>query len=275
MIPKIAFSYWEGDEFTYLHSLTIKTFAFYNPEFKIIIYTPTINSSHRISWNSGEHENIIKKTSELSELSKINNVSIIKIDIENDLKLADQLTPVHRSDYVRVKKLYEHGGFWIDFDIFFIKSIQDTWLHSDKLNIIKYNIHENLPIGFIWAPPGNNIVLTILNNIETILRTNSTLNEYQFIGASLWTKMLNLHNNYDTYNETIIYPYLPHNLIHLFYRNCNAIKDDTIGIHWYNGDKCTRLFLSDINNNKINSTINKLINKFLLLETNKIRPMNI
>lgn len=265
MIPNLAFSYWEGNEFTNLHLLTIQTFAFYNPTFRIILYTPSKESSLRVSWASGEHENIINKTADFYDLSKISNVSIIQLNMDDELKLSNNLTPVHRSDYIRVKKLYEHGGFWIDFDIFFIKPIPNTWLYSNQLNIIKYDTHENIPIGFIWAPPCNSIILEILNNIENTLQTNNKITEYQCIGANIWTKILKNDNNHITHNQTIIYPYLPKDLIKLFYKKVNKINADTIGIHWYNGDKITRVFLLDTYNNEIKSTINELITNFLLL----------
>ena len=61
MIPKIVFTYWEGDQLSELHYLTIYSLHKYNPELDIIIYTDENPKNILREWNTHEHSIDIQK----------------------------------------------------------------------------------------------------------------------------------------------------------------------------------------------------------------------
>src|SRR5689334_4813401 len=50
IIPKIAFTYWSGIQFTYLHYLTIQTFLHYNKDYEFILYLG--KSGEKTNWTT-------------------------------------------------------------------------------------------------------------------------------------------------------------------------------------------------------------------------------
>ena len=114
-IPKIAFSFWEGPEFTYLNYLTIFSFAKYNPDYRIIIYT----TNDTPICDKTMFQSVVKYHNlyDFNELRKIPNVEVQVVNIKDLINYDGVLTPVWKSDIIRIWKLYEHGGIYLDFDI--------------------------------------------------------------------------------------------------------------------------------------------------------------
>ncbi|NBR60033.1 MAG: hypothetical protein EBT86_00015 [Actinobacteria bacterium] len=267
MIPKIAFTYWEGDEFSFLNELTVHTFIYFNPDFKVIIYIPEKKSSNHKCWDTNEQKLQIPKTGSLENLKKYSNVEFVEINIEKIVGINYDLTSVHRSDYLRLLKLYEHGGFWFDFDILFIKNIPNNYLMSDKLNVIKYNHYDIIPIGFVWCNKNNSLIKKILMDAEQILYEKVPV-DYQILGAPLWRKILNLSNDYEIHKQQVIYPFLWHEPEKIFFENYIDISELCIGIHWFNGNNITRQYLRDIKNIRLekNNFINSYIKKLPIID---------
>lgn len=265
-IPKIAFTFWEGKEFSYLHYLTIKTFAFYNPDFRIIIYSTTNNQdSLNKTWGTHEHSVSIKNNiTDINLLREISNVEFISVNLDEYFSNASNISPIYKSDFLRILKLKEHGGIWLDFDILFFKKVPEYLLNLGK-NEIGIFMYENvIAIGFIFSHPNNPILDYIFNNSYNNIKNNLLLG-YESIGSHIWTKLVTMptiSSFIKLLSNNICYSYLWNNLDKLYKTNVDLTTDETIAIHWYNGAVITKDYI----NNTVFSDINPeecIMNRFI------------
>lgn len=255
IIPKIAFTFWEGPQFTHLHAFTIISFQKYNPDFKIIIYTSTVDNSHLIKWNSGEHEKQYHNLYDIQQLKNIPNVELIEVDVNNMTGYTGSLSCVWKSDILRLFKLYEHGGVYIDFDMLFINKIPEHLFEIDKLMVNTYcGVINN---AIIISKKEHYILKHIIAIILENLRTNNISNEYMQFGPTLITRMIkgNVCEN-DVYYipNDMTCPYLFDEMNKLFFTNIDQTTERTFAIHWYNGDEDSRNYCSKFNIDNINKT---------------------
>lgn len=248
-IPKIAFTFWEGKEFSYLHYLTVKSFSLYNPDFQIIIYSSINSEELNNNWNTNEHNNSIKNNIvDISMLSDLPNVKFIKVDLTvyfPDYPNINNLSPVYKSDILRIIKLKEHGGIWFDFDILFIKPIPKELLKLGKNTIGIFMYEEHIAIGFIFSHKDNIIYDYLLNKIKNILEKQ--IFSYQQFGANIWTELhslLIIKTFINLLSNSIVYSYLYFNLNLLYGSMEDVTTRETIGIHWYNGVSMSKDYIN-------------------------------
>jgi len=266
-IPTIAFSFWEGNQFTYLHYLTIVTFSKHNPDFEIYIYQ-TVEDSNLVAWSTGEHSRVYDVSRiDINILKNIPNVRFIPIDFAKELGYHRPLSSVWKSDIVRILKLYEHGGFYIDFDTLFINKVDSSLFNIEQeIGFNTYN--EVINNAFIVAKPRAAITKHILDQIINILETNNITTEYQQFGPSLITKLIMntplKHAVYFIPNEMTC-PYIWNEMNELFNSMNVKYTKKTFCIHWYNGSDISREYCSTFNINMIDK--NRNIFEKLLVDT--------
>ena len=264
-IPKIFFTYWEGDQLSILHYYTILSLLKYNPEIDITIYTSLIESDVFVEWKTDEHSSKIENKISLDDIININpeKVKLEKIDFENQYKINNNISCVYKADYTRIIKLYEHGGIWFDMDILFIKKFPEYIFKSD-VDVYLFYYEERVPTGLVMSSLKNSFITELYNKV--IKNTKQKLNQYQTIGPTLFTK---IYDNilYDVY----IYPYIFNN-INDFFTNSNPIKinDCTFGIHWYNGSQYAKDFINSFDKNNIDPNRSVCEEKIFYLLENDI-----
>jgi Rps23 Pro-64 3,4-dihydroxylase Tpa1-like proline 4-hydroxylase len=285
MIPKKIFTYWEGNQLSELHFFTLYSICKLNPNIEIIIYTSLIESNKLVEWKSGEHGvNFIKclNLNELVELVNTDNkcINIIKIDFEKEYNLNNSMSCVHKADLVRIIKLYEHGGIWFDMDILFISKLPE-FLFNDNYELFLFSYWDTIPTGFIASTPKNKLMTLLYNGVLDFCK-NNTPNSYQIVGPDCWNHYYKNFcandSNIKILSNEYVYPFDWLTINDFFYSNDDSyIKENTFGIHWYNGSQKTKLFINSFDKNNINPGRNvceKILNKIIESKLNKIEVDN-
>ena len=247
-IPKIVFTYWEGDQLSILHYYTILSLVKLNPNQKIIIYTSDVTSTTLIQWNSDEHSSSINNKVTLDKIISIsNNIELIPISFEKEYNIQNNISVVYKADFIRIAKLYEHGGLWFDFDILFIKPLSPALFTDTDMCVFTYL--DTIPTGLVSSTPKNKTITQLFLKAQEVI--HNTLNSYQQLGPDLWRSIIlhNSGNNVIYLDTSIAYPY-ESNVYHLFFNsNDDYVKDNTICIHWYNGGHHSKNFINNFDIN--------------------------
>ena len=262
-IPKIFFTYWEGNSLTKLHYYTIKSLIKYNPEISIIIYTSKITSNKLIQWESIEHRIDFEPNNSyisLNDLININNqkIKLIEIDFENEYNIDNNISYVYKADFTRIAKLYEHGGMWFDMDILFINKIPD-YFFQNNIDIYYYYYIFTIPTGLLFSTPKNKLISIIYEQAYNIIKNikNGDINlTYQKLGPDLWNhcfyKYRNLTHRLLCVDKNTAYSYDCDNILQFFNTNNTIINNNTFCIHWYNGDPEVKKIINNFDENFIN-----------------------
>jgi mannosyltransferase OCH1-like enzyme len=279
MIPEIIFTYWEGDQLSLLHYYTIYSLHKYNPLLNIIIYTDKNPTNILKEWNTNEHSINIKKKVSLSKLIDINPKKILlkPINFQKEYKFENNISIVFKADFIRIAKLYEHGGIWFDMDIFFSNPIPDFFFKEDLDSYIF--IYDNIIATGLLASKPKTFYLEELYNRSLEIIKNKNLSSYQKIGPIIWIeeyKKLNQtnKNKIKILDNNLVYPFLWNDLYNIFKNPKSKIYKNTFGLHWYNGAPLAKEFINNFDENNINKN-NSLIEKLIFNLTNKDNNLQI
>jgi len=279
MIPKIVFTYWEGDQLSELHYLTIYSLHKYNPELDIIIYTDKNPKNILKEWNTHEHSIDIQKKIPLSKLIEVNpnKIFLRTINFQKEYNFDNNISIIFKADFIRIAKLYEHGGIWFDMDILFIKPIPDFFFNTNT-NTFIFIYTEVIPTGFLATKPKSKYLEIIYNKSLEIIK-NKKLDNYQKIGPIIWIQEYNnlsekIKNEIKILGNDLVYPFFWYELDYLFKDKTKDLSNNTFGIHWYNGAPQTKNFINNFSLSTINSG-RSLIEKLLSKIYNEIKEVKI
>jgi len=279
MIPKIVFTYWEGDQLSELHYLTIYSLHKYNPDLDIIIYTDENPKNILKEWNTHEHSINIQKKIPLSKLIEVNpnKIFLRTINFQKEYNFDNNISIIFKADFIRIAKLYEHGGIWFDMDILFIKPIPDFFFNTN-INTFIFIYVEVIPTGFLATKPKSKYLEIIYNKSLEIIK-NKKLDNYQKIGPIIWIEEYNklnekIKNEIKILGNDLVYPFLWNELDYLFKDKTKDLSNNTFGIHWYNGAPQTKNFINNFSLSTINSG-RSLIEKLLSKIYNEIKEVKI
>jgi hypothetical protein len=242
-IPKIAFSYWSGRNFSYLNLLSIETFCFYNPSYKFILYTDldfSSDISNLKEFNTNEHDinpTILNNYLQyIDELKKIYNIEVNVIS-----KLNKKKCIIINADYYRIYFLYNQGGIWVDLDIIHLKPIDEVIFDKKNIFIHKYEYTDTITTGIIGSSKLNPKIKPIYDEIEKKVNGSESFNDYQEIGPSLITKYKHLFEKSDYIESRSFYPIEWYD-IQEYYKDVN-FNIDFYGVHWFNGSNYTKKYI--------------------------------
>jgi hypothetical protein len=253
-IPKLAFTFWSGDQLSYLHVLTIKSVCFFNPDYEIVIYTTKQpeGAAPTRQWKTEEHNLAYSELFSLSELGKLRNVDIRYVDLADYTGCAAEFSDVHIADAVRILKLKEHGGIWFDFDILFLKPFWEDFSEimqpEHSVVTMKSPSAAHIWTGFLVAEPNAPLLTRLHARVLDILRTKTShVMSYQEIGPFLWTALINEdREGLNLIDPRYMYPYAWNETLEYFTSVDKQTRatGTTIGIHWFNGALRTRKFIN-------------------------------
>lgn len=268
-IPKIAHFYWGEEKLPFLRYLTIYSFHKYNPDWEIRFYYPKYRQTKR-EWNSPEHRYKIKiKKDYFRKLKKL-PISFIELDFKS-LDLSNDLTEIHKSDYLRWFLLNNVGGLWSDMDIIYIDSMNHIHFNNNNNKNIDTLICYHLPwkhsIGFLLSSQNNEYYETLWKHAQH--HKYDPVN-YQVVGSLLINSLMKSPDKIQTQFPKLkignismdtVYSYNSSMIKILHTNNLNYVSRETIGIHWYAGHINSGTFVNKItekNYDEINNVVAKI-----------------
>lgn len=269
VIPKICYFYWENSKMSFLRYMSIRSFKYHNPDFKVILIT--------------KKQKTKKQEQQFEEQQDINYYNgpcyweeCLKLDIKieyleehyKDLNIFNFKTQ-YNSDILTWFILGYKGGFIADTDIIFTKSLDYDRYKNVDLSMFSYD--NNFAIGFLFGKP-NRICRELYE-----LGINSDKNNYQTVGGLLFRDyILKYGNIFPEMNiclisNDLVYPYVnkmnwKQSLEFPWIYKSSALPSSTCGIHWYGGAEISKKFnikLTKDNYFKYNNTICYYIHEVL------------
>lgn len=263
MIPKRIFFYWSGGNLSWMRYMTLYSFRRYNPDWEVVLYLSD-NDNKVKTWNGIEEQDFsnylgINYLDKLEEL----NIKIEKVELPDEMKKLDNLSPVHESDLFRYYQLYKNGGIYCDMDVIFFRSIDNFYNNINNIDTILYQSPDYIAIGFLGSSIGNQFYKDIFD--FGILNFN--MSNYQSLGVDLIYMMYNGNRFTSQILPKIISRYpdlnfynIPESLVYHFdwtkieynFRTAiyvNKFPSDSIGYHWFGGSKISQHHNNIMNEN--------------------------
>lgn len=250
-IPKQIFFYWGAPKISWMRVLSIVSFAAFNPDWKVIVMVPA-QLTRRRSWRSKEYRNIYAGPDFswlLEAAAEKYNIEIQPIDMMSQ-GIPNEISEVHKSDFLRLLKLGETGGLYSDSDILFFRSVTNLRINTpkaaDTTNVFCTNGRARVHyIGFLGASGENRLFQNLAEKAKAILLSSYKNLGYQAIGSTLfqslhdWPKVKSLYpemvaQNLDTKE---VYSYDHRGFKALYHKGLiePATWDFGVGIHWFGG----------------------------------------
>lgn len=214
-IPHIFNVYWDNFPKSYLNLLTIKSFIYYHPAWKINIFI-----------NSNDIYNECKYLSSLINNKKIN---IINVKF-NDLRI--------KKSNIKWYILSTMGGIWSDLDIIYLNSIHNILDQSLDSNIILFDSPNDYYTDGFYASNQNNKIFTDMIQSDSNLLNKNNLKIYN-------------DSKIKILNARMIVPFKSIELKKIFKYNFSHKLYDCLGVKWFDGSSEAIKFLS--NNHSLNN----------------------
>jgi len=248
-IPKIFHIYWGGEPMCFLRFMTIKTFMKYNPDWKIMLWYPKF-PSRNITWNTGEQKGGFMCKDFLPDVMEL---PIVKTPIDfTEYGFSNEMSEVHKSDFIRLQLLSTIGGLWSDMDIIYFKPMTDLYFNIEENNDVKTvycNRVYRHSIGFLMGSESNRFY----SDLRMMAQRTYRPNHYQIIGAMTFNSNFNTPESIEKYGKAInmsmdvVYSHNCSNIPNIINGNEPKFTKESIGLHWYGGDPLWVDFITKTN----------------------------
>ena len=269
-IPKILHVYWGGGVLYYLRFMTVKTFMKHNPDWEIRLYYPKFPIKE-ITWYGIEQKIEIEAKDFTQELM---NLPIKKYPVDfRTLGLKNEMSEVHKADFMRLELLRTAGGLWADMDIFFTKPMSSFYLNDPKYKDIEtfYCDHNyGHSTGFLMGCRDNKF----FNRLFQLSKTRFDKNLYQSIGPRLFKQYFSKQHKINEYGASynmsmdVVYSHDATYFPEILSQNKTKFTKESLGLHWYGGNPLWKDFIKETNGGLENLPDN-VIGNLLKGEQNK------
>ncbi len=244
-VPKVAYFYWGGKVMPYLRYMAMASFKKYNPDWKVIVFTP-VQLTTTQSWATFENKEALNTKDYILDLPNA-GVIVSPFDMQS-IGYPNDLPEVLKSDLLRLFLLSKLGGLWCDDDILFFRPLSQSLPPTDCSAYFcfrKGGPTQNGPdpryhsIGFLAGEPGNKYYTKLLDGVRNVF--NPT--QYQSAGSPYYKTVYdesNMDRCPDVYNIDINTVYPTRAALSIFtlpaahFMN-EVLTPKCVGIHWYGG----------------------------------------
>lgn len=146
-IPKRMFGFWGTEQFPYARFATLETFRKHHPDWEMVLYRKFVLDEYH-----NESRGKLDSKDNCWDLVKDLGIKIECIDLEDELNVTFPIPYITIfADIMRYVILNRHGGFYVDLDNLFWKSLEDC----------PFNNPGNVDIQtFMLPPPYHHFILS-------------------------------------------------------------------------------------------------------------------
>lgn len=260
-IPKILHLYWDESPMSKLQVFTVESFQRLNPDWSVNIYVPKEKYKGNASYIP-EYKGI----NHFHKLTILKTVNIIPINLKNcGVKL--DIHNILRSDILRYYLLYEFGGVWSDFDVIWLKPMEqinqiDTY---GKVSVVEMGAmvtffnktcgHHN--IGILLSSKEHPFYKTLIDKTIKIQENHTGDDKalgHQEFGSTMWSTLYpTLDDVTNRFEDVIGFPYeafAPYSIFDiekLYLKNDTSLinNKNVIGLHWFNGHPLSKEYINE------------------------------
>jgi hypothetical protein len=244
-VPKILHVYWGGSTLSYLRFMTIKTFMKYNPDWEVKFLYPKYPFTNITWWNPEQKYDAPCK----DFFPDVMELPITKTDIDfKHYGFTNQMSEVHKSDFIRLVQLSTYGGLWSDMDILYFKPMNNLYFNTpENKNIETFYCDHNYghSVGFLMGSPRNRFFRKLM---ELSKKEYSPLH-YQTMGAIIYKKYFSTPESINDITPAmnismdVVYAYDATYFSEILMNDKPKFTNESIGMHWFAGSPIWRDFL--------------------------------
>lgn len=250
-IPKTMFFYWGAPKISAMRVCSIVSFAVLNPDWRVVLMVPKELTTSK-SWSSKEHRNKYQGADQkllLEAAASRFGIEIEVVDMQ-DYGLPNDLSEVHKSDFLRLVKLGNEGGFYSDTDILFFRPISTIRTnyegHKKITNLFCHNVRNKVHyIGFLGSSADNQLFKDLAHTAATRIGQGYKKLPYQAIGCKLFERLIPWQKMVAKYPDCLAWNMSTQEVYHYDHRGFSELyKKATIpptdwsfgiGVHWFGG----------------------------------------
>jgi hypothetical protein len=232
VIPKIAHFYWGGGPFPFARLLSVQSFKRCHPGWNVVLWTAE-QSQQRTTWDTHEQEVPYAGRDFFTELRALAD----RVEVCPVPGWLAEAHDVPKSDWARIKVLCDHGGFYVDTDVVFVRE----YIVPDYAKLVITRFPKYYQTAFIGSEPQ----AWMLKYLLSVCAFHYDASNYQSLGTPLWTKLfpsVRRRECVEPLKPVVIHPFAFDQTARIF-ESCCALPQKSVGMHWFAGDPLSRRWI--------------------------------